>query len=67
VIDKSKGGTDDPTNLRAICSVCNEGLQNITPMRPDLKHILIQLRRARSEDQLAALKWLQTKFKTGHG
>lgn len=63
VIDKSKGGTDDPANLRAICSVCNEGLQNITPMRPDLKHLLIQVRRARAEDQLEVMRWLQTKFK----
>lgn len=23
IIDKSMGGTDDPANLRAICSVCN--------------------------------------------
>jgi 5-methylcytosine-specific restriction endonuclease McrA len=36
VIAKSKGGTDDLSNLRAICSVCNEGAQNIAPMRPDL-------------------------------
>lgn len=25
IIDKSKGGSDEPSNLRAICSVCNEG------------------------------------------
>lgn len=25
IIDKSVGWTDDPANLRAICSVCNEG------------------------------------------
>ncbi len=62
VLDKSKGGTDDAANLRAICSVCNEGLQNITPMRPDLKHMMITIRRARAEDQLAALKWLRGKF-----
>jgi HNH endonuclease len=23
IVDKSQGGTDDPSNLRAICSVCN--------------------------------------------
>lgn len=62
VLDKSKGGTDDATNLRAICSICNEGLQNITPMRPDLKHLLIQVRRARAEDQMAVLEWLSRKF-----
>ena len=64
IIDKSKGGTDDPSNLRALCSVCNEGAQNITEMRPDLKQLLIQLRRARSEDQLEVLAWLVKKFPT---
>lgn len=62
VLDKSKGGTDEPSNLRALCSVCNEGLQNITPMRPDLKYLLIQVRRATAADQLEVLKWLKTKF-----
>lgn len=62
IIDKSKGGSDSPENLRAICSVCNEGAQNITLMRPDLKHLLVQLRRATQEDQLKALEWLERKF-----
>jgi 5-methylcytosine-specific restriction endonuclease McrA len=62
IIDKSKGGTDEPSNLRAICSVCNEGAQNATLIRPDLKQLLIQIRRATSSDQLEVLKWLITKF-----
>lgn len=62
IIDKSKGGTDEPSNLRAICSVCNEGAQNATLIRPDLKQLLIQVRRASSGDQLWVLKWLITKF-----
>ena len=62
IIDKSKGGSDDPANLRAICSVCNEGAQNATLIRPDLKQLLIQIRRSTSADQLEALKWLITKF-----
>lgn len=62
IIDKSKGGSDEPSNLRAICSVCNEGAQNATLIRPDLKQLLIQIRRATSADQLEALKWLITKF-----
>jgi len=63
VIDKSKGGSDDPSNLRAICSVCNEGAQNIAPMRPDLKQLLIQVRRAKAEDQIELLRWLRQKFR----
>ncbi len=50
VIDKSKGGGDDPSNLRAICSICNEGAQNAMLIRPDLKQLLIQLRRATAID-----------------
>eukprot|EP01039_Chlorochromonas_danica_P018697 gene18697-22537_t len=34
IIDKSMGGTDDQGNLRAICSVCNEGASNLTLNRP---------------------------------
>lgn len=62
IIDKSKGGNDDPSNLRAICSICNEGAQNATLIRPDLKQLLIQIRRATSADQLETLKWLISKF-----
>src|SRR6266481_1264030 len=28
ILDKSKGGGDSPSNLRAVCTNCNEGLQN---------------------------------------
>lgn len=62
IIDKSMGGSDDPTNLRAICSVCNEGASNVTLTRPDLQKLLIQIRRATSPDQLEVMKWLILKF-----
>lgn len=62
IIDKSKGGSDEPPNLRAICSVCNEGAQNATLIRPDLKQLLIQIRRGTSADQIEVLKWLIAKF-----
>lgn len=62
IIDKSMGGTDDPSNLRAICSVCNEGASNVTLTRPDLQKLLIQVRRAASQDQLEVLHWLIKKL-----
>ena len=62
ITDKSKGGTDEHSNLRAICSVCNEGAQNATLIRPDLKQLLVQVRRATFEDQIFVMKWLITKF-----
>ena len=63
VIDKSMGGSDEAGNLKAICSVCNEGAANITLQRPELNKLLVQVRRATAADQLELLKWLKTKFK----
>jgi hypothetical protein len=63
IIDKSKGGSDTPNNLRAVCTNCNEGLQNISPPKPDRLHLLTQVRRATIDDQLYLLEWLETKFK----
>jgi len=62
IIDKSVGGSDVATNLRAICSVCNEGAKNLTLDRPSQQKLLIQIRRATTADQLAALHWLLAKF-----
>ncbi|MGB0722805.1 MAG: HNH endonuclease [Gammaproteobacteria bacterium] len=60
--DKSQGGTDDPENLRALCSVCNEGAANITPDRPTALKLLSQIRRARGAEQEAVLEWLVRKY-----
>lgn len=62
IIDKQKGGSDELSNLRALCSVCNEGAQNISPKRPQWVDLLVQLRRAPALDQVEALKWLMKKF-----
>ncbi|MCG9884312.1 MAG: HNH endonuclease [Cyanobacteria bacterium] len=62
IVDKSQGGTDDASNLRALCSVCNEGASNLTLERPSAQKLLIQVRRARGADQLELLKWLIQKF-----
>jgi hypothetical protein len=62
VIDKSMGGSDVASNLKAICSVCNEGAANITLQRPELNKLLVQVRRATAADQRELLKWLKTKF-----
>jgi len=62
IIDKTQGGTDEVSNLRALCSVCNEGASNLTLERPSAEKLLIQIRRAKGEDQLAVLDWLLSKF-----
>jgi hypothetical protein len=62
IIDKSQGGDDEPSNLRALCSVCNEGASNLTLDRPTSQKLLIQVRRAKGNDQVELLKWLIGKF-----
>ena len=62
IIDKSQGGTDDYSNLKAICSVCNEGASNITLDRPLADKLLAQIRRAPGNEQLKVLEWLVKKF-----
>lgn len=62
IIDKSKGGSDTAENLRAVCTNCNEGLQNTSLPKPDRIHLLSQIRRATIDDQKAVLDWLAEKF-----
>ena len=62
IVDKSQGGTDEPSNLRALCSVCNEGASNLTLDRPSAQKLLIQVRRAKGSDELQVLEWLVQKY-----
>ena len=62
ILDKSKGGDDTPQNLRAVCTNCNEGLQNTALPKPDQIHLLAQIRRATINDQEVVLNWLLQKF-----
>lgn len=62
IIDKSQGGSDEASNLRALCSICNEGSSNLTLDRPSPQKLLIQIRRAKGNDQLEVLDWLIKKY-----
>jgi hypothetical protein len=62
ILDKEKGGSDEVSNLRAVCSVCNEGLANVALQRPSARVLLSQIRRANNVDQLDVLKWLVKKY-----
>jgi len=62
ILDKSKGGDDTAQNLRAVCTNCNEGLQNTALPKPDRIHLLAQIRRATIYDQEVVLDWLLQKF-----
>ena len=62
IFDKSEGGDDTAQNLRAVCTNCNEGLQNTGLPKPDQIHLLAQIRRATINNQEVVLKWLLQKF-----
>lgn len=61
--DRSHGGSDDdPNNLRALCSTCNQGARNLVLEPPSHTWLLGHIRRATVEDQRRALEWLKRKF-----
>ncbi len=62
ITDKSLGGKDELSNLRALCSTCNQGAKNITTERPSTIWLLAQIRRSGMDEQRAVYAWLSKKF-----
>ena len=60
--DKSLGGKDELSNLRTLCSTCNQGAKNITTEKPSAIWLLSQIRRAGQDEQKAVYEWLKSKF-----
>jgi 5-methylcytosine-specific restriction endonuclease McrA len=60
--DKSLGGKDELSNLRALCSTCNQGAKNITGEKPTAIWLLTQIRRAGQDEQKSVYDWLRGKF-----
>jgi 5-methylcytosine-specific restriction endonuclease McrA len=60
--DKSLGGKDELSNLRALCSRCNEGAKNVTAEKPTTIWLLSQIRRAGWDEQHAVYDWLRKKY-----
>ena len=60
--DKNLGGMDELSNLRALCSTCNQGAKNITAEKPTGIWLLSQIRRAGRDEQISVLNWLRKKF-----
>lgn len=62
IVDKSLGGKDELSNLRTLCSTCNQGAKNITGEKPSAIWLLSQIRRAGVAEQRSVYDWLKTKF-----
>ena len=64
IVDKIHGGQDVLTNLRALCSTCNEGAKDLAQEPPSWTWLMSQVRRASVSDQQRILDWLRRKFDT---
>lgn len=62
IVDRALGGTDDLTNLRALCATCNQGAKNLVQEPPSWAWLLGRVRVASVEDQRRLLDWLRNKF-----
>ncbi len=62
IVDKSLGGKDEASNLRTLCSTCNQGAKNLTLEKPSSIWLLSQVRRAGVDEQRAVYEWLAKKF-----
>jgi hypothetical protein len=61
--DKSLGGREELSNLRTLCSTCNQGAKNVTGEKPGAIWLLSQIRRAGQEEQRSVFEWLDKKFR----
>lgn len=62
IVDKKLGGKDELSNLRALCSTCNQGAKNVTTEKPGTIWLLSQVRRAGIDSQREVYRWLSEKF-----
>lgn len=61
-VDDHHGGKAELSNLKAVCSRCNQGAQHLTQEPPSWTWLLSQIRRAKIGDQRKALDMLKKKF-----
>ena len=66
IVSRSHGGTDQPSNLRALCSTCNQGAKNLTREPPRGVWLHTHVRSAARDTQLEVLAWLKRKFGEDH-
>lgn len=64
IIHRNHGGSDELSNLRTLCSRCNQGAKHLTQRPPDYTHLLGQIRSSSRDVQLEVLEWLKNKFES---
>lgn len=62
IIPVTQGGTDDPSNLRTLCSACNQGRSNIQMPSEGAKNLLARLRKEPSSVQKEVYQALHRKY-----
>lgn len=65
IVDKSLGGKEEISNLRALCATCNQGAKNVTTEKPGTIWLKAQIRRADIASQRAIYDFLRQKFEGG--
>lgn len=63
IVPVSQGGTDEDSNLRVLCSACNEGRKDLqVPVPKQMLNVLQSVRIAPRDVQMEVLKKLAEKF-----
>lgn len=62
IIPISQGGTDDPDNLRALCTACNQGRSNIQTPTETALNLLARLRRVPRSVRREVFEKLKKEF-----
>lgn len=62
ILDKSLGGKEELSNLRTLCSTCNQGAKNVTTEKPSSIWLLSQVRRSGINEQRDVYEFLKRKF-----
>lgn len=62
IVPHSQGGTDDRSNLRALCSACNQGRSNIETPSESAMNLLARIRRCGRSVQQEVYQALKRTF-----
>jgi 5-methylcytosine-specific restriction endonuclease McrA len=60
----SQGGTNDKSNLRVVCSACNQGRSNIQIPSETVLNVLARIRRLSKTSQREIYEKLKKKFES---